>query len=349
MPRLSRSDQQERNRARIVDAARLEFAEHGYREARIDAIADRAELTRGAVYSNFPGKRALYFEVLAADAAAVPAQGDASAGTVRDALGNLAREWVARLPLTTRTDASLLGLELMAEVAADQLTRLPFAQLKLLDAVVLGLAFERLDDAGGRSGLVRLAQAALTLLHGTAQLAAAAPGFGDPFDTVRACQALADLDLDQRNRRPIPLDGAPVQRPDPAQKWWMPAAVDHLGTGPLAPHDGVVAILGMHRLSHVEDALRAGHETTLAVVTAQPAELAPLARLSLAELRNHLRRTVPAKHRPALHVVVDDQGILARGAGLDALSDTTETALRVQDGRIVARSDGWGACGSVAD
>ncbi|GGM29097.1 TetR/AcrR family transcriptional regulator [Dactylosporangium sucinum] len=346
MPRLSRTDMQERNRARIVDAARLEFAERGYREARIDAIADRAELTRGAVYSNFPGKRALYFEVLAVDAATVAPPDRTSAATVRDALGNLAREWAARLPMATRTDASLLGLELMAEVAADQLTRLPFAQLKLLDAIVLGLALEHLEDLP--VSRVRLAQAALTLLHGTAQLAAAAPGFGDPFDTVRACQALADLDLDHANRRRVHLDPAPAHRPDPAPRWWLPAADDHLGTGPLAPHDGIVAVLGLHRLANIEDALRAGHETTLAVVTDQPAELAPLARLSLAELRNHLRAAVPPDHWPALHVVVDDKGVLARGAGIDTVTDVTETALRVRDGRIVARADGWGACGSIA-
>ncbi|MER6799968.1 helix-turn-helix domain-containing protein, partial [Amycolatopsis mediterranei] len=64
MARLSRAETQERNRAKVLTAARDEFARRGFREAKIDVIAERAELTRGAVYSNFPGKRALYFAVL---------------------------------------------------------------------------------------------------------------------------------------------------------------------------------------------------------------------------------------------------------------------------------------------
>ncbi|GAB3895927.1 hypothetical protein GCM10027612_49470 [Microbispora bryophytorum subsp. camponoti] len=65
MERLTRAELQARNRARVLTAAHDEFTERGFRDAKVDAIADRAGLTRGAVYSNFPGKRALYFSVLA--------------------------------------------------------------------------------------------------------------------------------------------------------------------------------------------------------------------------------------------------------------------------------------------
>ncbi|MGH3397592.1 MAG: TetR family transcriptional regulator, partial [Streptosporangiaceae bacterium] len=68
MSRLTRAQAQERNRARVLAAARQEFTERGFRDAKVDSIAERAELTRGAVYSNFPGKRALYFTILAQDA-----------------------------------------------------------------------------------------------------------------------------------------------------------------------------------------------------------------------------------------------------------------------------------------
>jgi AcrR family transcriptional regulator len=47
---------------------RAQQQEHGYVEAKIDRIAEQADLTRGAVYSNFTGKRALYLAVLADDA-----------------------------------------------------------------------------------------------------------------------------------------------------------------------------------------------------------------------------------------------------------------------------------------
>jgi AcrR family transcriptional regulator len=64
MVRLTRAQQQERTRAAVLAAARQEFTEHGYVDAKVDRIAERAELTRGAVYSNFPSKRALYLAVL---------------------------------------------------------------------------------------------------------------------------------------------------------------------------------------------------------------------------------------------------------------------------------------------
>ncbi|MFD0596869.1 helix-turn-helix domain-containing protein [Catellatospora coxensis] len=72
MSRLTRAETQQRNRAGVLSAARAEFATRGYREATVDGIAERAGLTRGAVYSNFPGKRALYFAVLADDAEHAP-------------------------------------------------------------------------------------------------------------------------------------------------------------------------------------------------------------------------------------------------------------------------------------
>ncbi|MFC7741041.1 TetR family transcriptional regulator [Nocardiopsis composta] len=74
MARLSRAELQEVNRAKVLAAADAEFAERGFRDAKVDAIAERAELTRGAVYSNFPGKRALYFAVLAERAERAPVQ-----------------------------------------------------------------------------------------------------------------------------------------------------------------------------------------------------------------------------------------------------------------------------------
>src|SRR5882757_2383052 len=117
MARLTRAEAQGRNRARVLAAARAEFAERGFREAKIDVIAERAELTRGAVYSNFPGKRALYFAVLAEDAenAALPTDPDYGL-TPREALGAFARAWVAKLPLVSEREEARLGLDLMPEV-----------------------------------------------------------------------------------------------------------------------------------------------------------------------------------------------------------------------------------------
>ncbi|GAA4639781.1 TetR/AcrR family transcriptional regulator [Actinoallomurus vinaceus] len=351
MVRLTRAQAQERNRAQVLVAAREEFAERGYRDAKVDHIAERAGLTRGAVYSNFPGKRALYFSVLAEDAeqrGAPPAP--ATASTPREALGALARAWIARLPLATDdADRRRIGLDLLPEVLADDTVREPFAQLMRLDAILLGLALERLRPPGAPPArLVRVAEAALTILHGASQMTAAAPGLLEPFDLVTVCEGLADLDLGG-GWPPVPP--VPPARPADAP-WDPPDAVDAVRGEPVRlARDGVIAVLGLHRLEAAEEAVRAappGAEVTAVVVTGDPGELAPLARLVVADLSGYLRRAFPPSAWPGLRVVHDPTGVIAAAAGVPAVGDATETAVRVERGRVVARADGRGACHAAA-
>lgn len=59
-PRLTRAEQRERNRERLLDAAERVFAERGYRVATVDDVAAAAGLTKGAVYSQFASKQELF-------------------------------------------------------------------------------------------------------------------------------------------------------------------------------------------------------------------------------------------------------------------------------------------------
>ncbi|MCP3798354.1 TetR/AcrR family transcriptional regulator [Allokutzneria sp. A3M-2-11 16] len=346
MARLSRAQTQENNRAKILAAAREEFAERGFRDAKIDVIAERAGFTRGAVYSNFPGKRALYFAVLADLAEKTPAPPHAEPGlTAGEALGALARTWVARLPLADigeRDGSARLSMDLMPEVTAETRTRLPYAQLQRLNAILLGLALERLEPRRGR--MVRIAETVLTTLHGATQMAAAAPGFVEPFNVVKACEQLAGVDL--ADSWPTPPIIAPVQHVDEA--WSPPSAIDSLRMGAATlDGDGVVAVLGLHRLSAAEEAVRAARANdtiTIAVVTSDPAELTPLARLAIAELWHCLRQAFPSPAWPSIQLVFDADRELAAAAGMHAVSDTTEVAVRITDHRITARAEGFGAC-----
>jgi AcrR family transcriptional regulator len=347
MSRLSRAQTQQRNRARVLAAARAEFAERGYREAKVDTIAERAELTRGAVYSNFPGKRALYLSVLAEDAErAAPLAGLEPGRTARSALAAFATAWLATLPLVveqTRGPAPL-GTDLLAEVLVDDAVRTPFAQLTTLQATVLGLALERLRPAP-QGRLVRVAATALTTLHGAAALSAAAPGFVEPFDVVAACARLAELDPGDRWDPPH-LPYVPRARPVD-EPWPAPAVLDALTGEPVRlDGDGVVTVLGTHRAGAVEEAVRSapdGTGVTAVLVSGQPAELLPLARLVLAELRRCLRSAVPEPAWPRLRVVLDADGSVAAAAGVTAVGDATEAAVRVAGGRVVARAEGRGA------
>jgi AcrR family transcriptional regulator len=344
LARLSRAELRERNRERVLAAAHEEFAERGFRAAKIDDIAERADLTRGAVYSNFPGKRALYFAVLA-ERARRPAISTAPGATPSAALGALAREWVARLPMTTDEQLGRLTRDLLPEILAEESTRRPFAQLMSLNATLLGLALENLGRGHGRR-MVRVAEAVLTTLHGAAQLAAAAPGFLEPFNVVRACERLADLDLDDRW-----LDTGLHPEPRSADQPWNPPASDRLTDlvteEPVdLTEDGVVTVLGLNRVSAAEDAVRAvapGTRVTVVMVTGDPAELAPLARLAVIDLMACLRQAVPRPSWPHLKVVCDERGAVAEAAGVEAVTDSTETAIRVAGGRIAVRADGIGA------
>ncbi|GAA4250045.1 TetR/AcrR family transcriptional regulator [Dactylosporangium darangshiense] len=353
MDRLSRAEAQQRTRARVLAAARDEFTERGYRDAKVDAIAERAGLTRGGVYSNFPGKRALYFAVLAEEAARPPAASPPSPGrTAHEALGHFARGWLARLPLYTETDPSpgRLAVDLVPEILADEHTRLPYAQLLSLDAVLLGLALEQLHPMAGRR--VGVAGAVLTHLQGAARLAAAAPGFVDEFAVVEACSRLAGLDLADKWDPPH-LVHAPSPRP--VDEPWSPPAgpvVDAVRDAPLGwPPSGLVAVLGLRRAAAIEEAVRAaapGTPVTAVLVTGDPDELANLARLVLAELLTCLRPAFPESAWPHLRLVHDRDLSLATAAGVDVVSDSTETAVVIRDGRIVARADGFGACHAAA-
>jgi AcrR family transcriptional regulator len=342
--RLSRAEAQERNRARVLDAARAEFADRGFRDAKIDTIARRAELTRGAVYSNFPGKRALYFAVLADLAERAPTPSNPQRGPDRRAaLGALARAWVTSL------SHDALARDFLAEVAADEVTRRPFTQLMKLDAVLLSLALEAVDPVAPPPGsppvrVVRLAEIVLATLHGASGLATAAPGFLEPFDVVSACEQLAGLDLNDWWAPPPGAAVVPDDRP-----WAPPAVVDLVRGAEVTPdEDGVVVVLGLNRLAAAEEAVRSGAPVTLAMVTGTPGELAPLARLVLARLCVSLRQAFPVAAWPRLRVVCDETGALAGAAGVPSVSDETETAIRVEGGRVVARAEGSGAGHAVS-
>ncbi|MFD3514573.1 TetR/AcrR family transcriptional regulator [Streptomyces sp. NPDC058657] len=357
----TRAEVQEFNRRKVLEAAREEFGELGFRDAKIDRIAERAGLTRGAVYSNFPGKRALYFAVLADLAVNSPAPPPPSpVSTVHEALGALARARVSRFPLSGAAEPEdRLAMDLPSVVLADARTRQPYGQLLKLNALLLGLALEGLAGGraadGGRGGggrpgggpgrLVPLAETVLTLLHGADQLAAAAPGFVDPFQTVAACEQLAGLAPDGAWAPPhLPY----VSKARPVdEEWAPPPATDALLAEPVRlADDAVLVVLGLHRLEAVEEAVRAappGVAVTAVLVTGEPGELGPLARLTVAELAAGLRRAFPRGAWPRVGVAHDESGLLAAAAGVSAVSDATEVAVRIEDGRIVARAEGRGA------
>ncbi|AWH92508.1 TetR/AcrR family transcriptional regulator [Dietzia lutea] len=61
---LSRRDRQQQTRDALIAAARAVFSEDGYHAASLDRIAREAGFSKGAVYSNFEDKPALFLAVM---------------------------------------------------------------------------------------------------------------------------------------------------------------------------------------------------------------------------------------------------------------------------------------------
>lgn len=87
-PRLSRAEQNDRNRALLLSAALRVFLTRGYHAATLEQIADEAGFSKGAVYSRFESKADMFIALItdriatrAAENAAAVAE-LASSGTV---------------------------------------------------------------------------------------------------------------------------------------------------------------------------------------------------------------------------------------------------------------------------
>ncbi|MEU6748323.1 helix-turn-helix domain-containing protein [Spirillospora sp. NPDC046719] len=352
MVRLTRAQQQARTRAAVLAAAVEEFTEHGFADAKVDRIAARAELTRGAVYSNFPSKRSLYLAVLldSVQRDEPAAAGAFEAAGAADGAEAFARVWLERLPLAgDAPDASKLKSRSLTGVFADEPGRTAMAQLASLEALLLALALESCAGPGtGRR--VRAAELILTLLHGAAHLAETAPGFGDPFEVARACRRLAGLEADDAWYPPhLPYVAAPRLCDD---AWTPPEELTDAITDRPAGfgEDGIVVVLGTGRLRAAEEAVRAAHRgeaVTVALVTDDPAEIGALVRLRIADLAVCLRRAFGPAAGPPMRLVLDERALLAAAAGAGTAEDT-EVAVRIRDGKVVARAEGRGAAYAAA-
>jgi len=113
-PAGPRSRKGTRTRARIVDAAKTVFEDHGFLAARVSDIADRAGLSHGSFYHYFDSKDAVFLEVAEAQEDRLSSHSivdsgllDASSGaTVRDRL----RESNRRYLVDYRDEARIMGV-----------------------------------------------------------------------------------------------------------------------------------------------------------------------------------------------------------------------------------------------
>jgi AcrR family transcriptional regulator len=97
-PRLSRAEQNDRNRALLLAAALRVFLARGYHAATLEQIADEAGFSKGVVYSRFDSKADMFLALLTDRIAERAAQNAAVAGQLArsgDMAGLLALAWQA--------------------------------------------------------------------------------------------------------------------------------------------------------------------------------------------------------------------------------------------------------------
>lgn len=138
-------------RRRLLSAAVRVFAEQGYADSRLEDIAHAAGFTKGAVYSNFGGKRDLFGAVLRerSDAeidtllARIGDSPDPSAA-VTDTVRGVARR------ITEDPERGRLGLEFAARATRDEQTRHVVGRMRRAQREAVADAVARFSERGVR-------------------------------------------------------------------------------------------------------------------------------------------------------------------------------------------------------
>jgi AcrR family transcriptional regulator len=177
-PRLSRAEQNDRNRALLLAAARRVFLARGYYAATLEQIADEAGFSKGVVYSRFASKADMFLALLEERIAERAAQNADLAGQLAGT-GNFA----AVLDLAMRAERTapgwrLLVTEFRIHAARDPELNRRYAALhaRTVDGVAAILAAVSQDGALGLPFPPRqLAEFWLALETGTALEQLASP------------------------------------------------------------------------------------------------------------------------------------------------------------------------------
>lgn len=195
--RLSRADQQARTRERLLASAENVFSRLGYDGSSVDLIAEEAGFSKGAVYSNFDNKEALFLELLRRHMERDMAD---LAETVRVApqrLPELVGAWLNDVHV--QSDCPLLVTELQLHARRSAAFAQQYYALQQRQNAALADILEQYCNAAGRRSalpLADLAAALMALAHGLG-LQKPAPGAGEASEVGRIIgQMLAVLTAD---------------------------------------------------------------------------------------------------------------------------------------------------------
>ena len=192
MKRLGRTEQAERNRALVLDAARRVFLARGYHGATLEQIAEEAGFSKGVVYSQFTSKADLFLALLEARIAERAAENARIAGSLPS--GGLP----AFLDHLARGDQGtpgwlLLVIEFRVHAARDPVLSGRYATVHARTVEALAQTLEAIGVQDGDEAVIaprRLAELMLALSVGATLEQAASP---DAFGARELARSLAQV------------------------------------------------------------------------------------------------------------------------------------------------------------
>jgi AcrR family transcriptional regulator len=177
---LARVEKNELTRRALLDAARRVFLDRGFHGASLDAVADDAGLTKGAVYSRFDSKADLFLALLdeRIDERLEQVRATIGSGSIEDDVAALERQYMAIL--RTQLQWTLLVIEFRVHAARHPELNRRYAALhrRFRDALV-DAAEEAASASGGAPPRPpeEMIEAAFVLGSGGALELAADPSF----------------------------------------------------------------------------------------------------------------------------------------------------------------------------
>jgi AcrR family transcriptional regulator len=217
---LTRADRQARTREELVEAADRLFTTNGFHATSVDAVADAAGYTKGAVYSNFASKEDLFFAVY-------ERRVDRRSAEIEATLtgGETAYDGLERLiaGLAERRDDGWLAafFEFWAHVLRHPELRGRFAELHGRGLAPVARSLERVADERGErlpEDPLKLATARLAMLTGLQLERLTQPELVDEGLFVRVMR----LAMDEGGQDGLPDKAAARLRARPPRKQGAP-------------------------------------------------------------------------------------------------------------------------------
>lgn len=165
--RLTRAEQQAQTRERLLAAAERVFARHGYGGASIDLISAEAGYSKGAIYSNFESKEAIFLELAAAYMARSMANLEQALDVAPEKLSAALSHWLAAYQ--TDNDCLLLVTELQLQARRNPAFADRYYALQDQQTRSLANSLKRYFKASGARlpmNAVDLAGALIAVAHG---------------------------------------------------------------------------------------------------------------------------------------------------------------------------------------